>query len=65
MIDDPINALENSDDSEVECCRHCRALIAPGTDIEWNGWFWHSDCVPSHVLFGREQELRDDTARGK
>ena len=54
MIIDPINAIENSDMSEVECCHACRELIEPGTDIEWNGWFWHADCVPSHVLFGRE-----------
>ena len=65
MMHDPINAIENADISEVESCRHCRELIAPGRDIEWNGWFWHRDCVPSHVLFGIEQELRDDTARGK
>ena len=61
----PDDALENSDASEVECCRHCRELIEPGREVEYNGWFWHRLCVPSHVLFGREQAARDDEARGK
>ena len=63
MTTDPINDLENSDDSEVECCRHCRELIEPGSEIAWNGFSWHVDCVPSHVLFGIEQEARHDEAK--
>jgi hypothetical protein len=60
---DPMNDLENSDITEVECCHYCHELIEPSTDIEWNGWSWHADCVPSHVLFGREQEARNDERR--
>jgi hypothetical protein len=63
MILDPINAIENADLSEVQCCRHCRECIEPGTDQEWNGWAWHRDCLPAHVYFGREQEARDDEAK--
>ena len=63
MTTDPINDLENSDDSDVECCRHCRELIVPGTEIEFNGWWWHSGCVPSHVLHGIEQEARHDEVK--
>jgi hypothetical protein len=63
MITDPIDVLENSDSSEVECCHACRELIEPGTDVDWNGWFWHADCVPSHVLFGLEQAAREDEAK--
>ena len=47
MINDPINDIENSDGSEVECCRHCRGLIEPGTEVPYNGWWWHSHCVPA------------------
>jgi len=46
MIIDPINDIENSDCSEVECCRHCRELIEPGTEVPYNGWWWHNCCVP-------------------
>ena len=60
---DPMDDIENSDDSEVECCRHCRELIEAGTEIEYNGWWWHTGCVPSHVLAGIEQEARDDEAK--
>jgi hypothetical protein len=60
MILDPINDLENSDDSEVEVCRHCREWIEPGAALEWNGWFWHHGCVPSHVLHGLEEAARHD-----
>ena len=62
---DPIDDIENSDDSEVECCRHCRELIDLGTEIEWNGYFWHFDCVPSHVLAGIEQQARNDEKDNK
>jgi hypothetical protein len=60
VIDDPIN---DDDLSEVETCRHCQELIRPGTEVEWNGWAWHSHCVPVHVLYGREEALRADEAR--
>ena len=63
MIIDPINDPDNADLSEVECCRHCRELIEPGCDQEWNGYFWHADCLPAHVYFGREQAARDDEAK--
>ena len=49
MITDPINDPDNADLSEVECCRHCRELIEPGCDQEWNGYFWHADCLPAQV----------------
>ncbi len=63
MIHDPINFLENSDDTEVRFCRHCRSLIEPGHEQEWNGWSWHYNCLPTHVHVGREQEARDDERR--
>ena len=47
MVNDPINDIENSDCSEVQCCRHCRELIEPGTEVPYNGWWWHSHCVPA------------------
>lgn len=59
VILDPINEIENSDASEVECCRHCHELIEPGREVPWNGWFWHYNCAPSHVIYGIEQEQRD------
>jgi len=55
----------DEDWSEVACCRHCRELIEPGTEVDWNDWFWHMNCVPSHVLYGREAEQRADERAGK
>lgn len=65
MMTDPIDHIENSDDSDVECCRHCRELIISGAEIAWNGFSWHVDCVPSHVLFGVEQQARNDEKNNK
>ena len=62
---DPRNDPANEDLSEVEVCRHCRELIEPGTEIDWNGWYWHSNCVPSYVLCGLELEARRDERGGK
>ena len=64
-MDDPINAIENSDMSEVHACRHCKDLIIPGKEIEWNGWMWCAYCVPMHVLAGREEEARANEAQNK
>ena len=56
---------DTEDLSEVACCRHCRELIEPGTEVEWNGYDWHRYCAPIHVIEGREQEARDAEAQGK
>lgn len=62
---DPINDIENEDYSEVEVCHHCRELIHPGKETEFNGWFWHHMCLPLSVINGREQEARDNERIGK
>jgi hypothetical protein len=61
VIDDPINY--DDDYSEVETCRHCQEFIDPGKEVDWNGWAWHSSCVPAQVIEGREEALRADEAR--
>ena len=60
-----MDELENSDDSELSSCRHCRELIVPGTEIPWNGWDWHVDCVPAHVLIGIDRQAWNDAKDGK
>jgi len=65
MILDPINDPFNEDYSEIECCRACRELIEPGTEHEFNEWFYHSRCLPLSVVEGREQASRDDVAVNK
>jgi len=65
MVIDPINDIDNEDWSEVACCRGCRELIEPGTEVDFNDWFWHSRCVPFHAVEGREQEHRADEAANK
>ena len=62
---DPINDPDNEDYSEVACCRACRELIEPGTEVDWNDWSWHLRCVPAHVLEGRERAARQDMRAGK
>jgi len=62
---DPINDPDNEDYSEVACCRGCRELIEPGTEVEGNGWEWHSRCLPVAISEGREQASRDDVRAGK
>jgi hypothetical protein len=62
---DPINDPENEDMSEVEVCRGCRELIEPGTEREFNDWFFHSRCLPVSVIEGREMEARDAERDGK
>ena len=51
--------------SGVTFCRACRQPIDDDGPHEWNGWDWHGDCQPLHVIEGREQEARDDEARDK
>ena len=62
---DPINDIENESLDDVACCRGCRELIEPGTEVDWNDWFWHANCVPLHVWGGREDEQRAAEAQGK
>jgi len=60
---DPINDPDNEDLSEVECCRHCRELIEPGTEVEFNGWSFHANCLPMSVVEGRMYALAADERR--
>lgn len=62
---DPINDPENEDYSEVACCHWCRRLIEPGAEQHHNGWEWHTDCLPMHVIYGREDEQRAAERAGK
>ena len=62
---DPPYDPDDEDLSEVPACHHCRDLITPGKEIEFNGWQWCANCVPLHVLEGREQEARDNERLGK
>jgi hypothetical protein len=64
----PVHENDYADDATnqpscVSFCRSCSQPIEDDGPHEWNGWDWHGDCQPLHVIEGREQEARADERR--